>query len=284
MHVCLQCCSFLVRAELPNGLSFTAYTYAGELPSCAFGFNSNGLVCVFTYSPRGCDLIASFHGFSLWFLMFSSGFYTKFSASVQRRNRRRGCRSEFRIERSPRSNWPCWCSECMRNSVPVNYWKLLERMFNSNSIVFSLQRIRSPNVSVGHCYNLVDVRNRRILNVETTSQNRFSVREVGATPFFHANMYLHLQVKQVLNCREEHLVSGTHRVDNLTRSRGVKLSKWFHAASLNKATRWELHLPTTTSGFTFRRVERRGIANSWRCCRWEISNLHDRWSVKSITQ
>ncbi|XP_020096923.1 uncharacterized protein LOC109716053 isoform X2 [Ananas comosus] len=93
--------TFLVRAELPNGLSFTAYTYAGELPSCAFGFNSNGL------------------------------------------------------------------------------------------------RIRSPNVSVGHCYNLVDVRNRRILNVETTSQNRFSVREVGATPFFHANMYLHLQVKQL---------------------------------------------------------------------------------------
>jgi len=36
--------TYLVRATLPDGLSFTAYTYAGELPSCAFGFNTNGVV------------------------------------------------------------------------------------------------------------------------------------------------------------------------------------------------------------------------------------------------
>lgn len=36
--------TYLVRATLPDGASFTAYTYAGELPSCAFGFNSNGVV------------------------------------------------------------------------------------------------------------------------------------------------------------------------------------------------------------------------------------------------
>uniref|UniRef100_J3KXS2 Peptidase C45 hydrolase domain-containing protein n=2 Tax=Oryza brachyantha TaxID=4533 RepID=J3KXS2_ORYBR len=52
-------------------------------------------------------------------------------------------------------------------------------------------------MSVGHSYNLMDVRRRRIVNVETASGRRFSVREAGAAPFFHANMYRHLQVKQV---------------------------------------------------------------------------------------
>ena len=33
-----------MRGTLSNGLSFVAYTYAGELPSCAFGFNNHGLV------------------------------------------------------------------------------------------------------------------------------------------------------------------------------------------------------------------------------------------------
>lgn len=40
----LGCCSYLIKGILSNGASFTAYTYAGELPSCAFGFNSHGLV------------------------------------------------------------------------------------------------------------------------------------------------------------------------------------------------------------------------------------------------
>ncbi|KAK8537956.1 hypothetical protein V6N13_096248 [Hibiscus sabdariffa] len=38
---------------------------------------------------------------------------------------------------------------------------------------------------------------RMVLNVETASRSRVSVHEVGSTPFFHANMYLHLQVEQV---------------------------------------------------------------------------------------
>ncbi|KAK4400918.1 hypothetical protein Sango_1197900 [Sesamum angolense] len=36
--------TYLIKGNLPNGSSFTAYTYAGELPSCAFGFNSHGLI------------------------------------------------------------------------------------------------------------------------------------------------------------------------------------------------------------------------------------------------
>lgn len=51
---------------------------------------------------------------------------------------------------------------------------------------------------MGHSYNLIDVGARCILNVETASRNRVSIREVGSIPFFHANMYLHLQVQQVI--------------------------------------------------------------------------------------
>lgn len=37
------------------------------------------------------------------------------------------------------------------------------------------------------------------MNVETASRNRASVIEIGETPFFHANMYLHLhKVQQVI--------------------------------------------------------------------------------------
>lgn len=61
------------------------------------------------------------------------------------------------------------------------------------------QRIKWSNASVGQSYNLVDVHGRKILNVETASHNRFSIHEAGATPFFHANMYLHLKIPQVPN-------------------------------------------------------------------------------------
>lgn len=67
----------------------------------------------------------------------------------------------------------------------------------TRGVGYSLQRIRSAEVSVGHSYNLIDVQTRRIVNVETASRYRFSVNEVGATPLFHANMYTHLQINQV---------------------------------------------------------------------------------------
>lgn len=76
------------------------------------------------------------------------------------------------------------------------------------------QRVCSPAVSVGHSYNLTDVRGRRIVNVETASGNRFAVREAGAVPFFHANMYRHLQVKQV---RGRDRTEAMHRVDSTVR-------------------------------------------------------------------
>lgn len=69
------------------------------------------------------------------------------------------------------------------------------------------QRIRSSEVSVGHSYNLIDLKKHQILNVETASKNRVSVYDIGSTPFFHANMYRHLQIQQVSHTKntEQHI-------------------------------------------------------------------------------
>ncbi|KAM0939414.1 putative peptidase C45 [Dioscorea sansibarensis] len=134
--------AYVVRVALPNGLSFTAYTYAGELPSCAFGFNHNGVA--------------------------------------------------FTLNAVPPAD-----TEIMAGGIGRNF--ISRDLLEAAGLEDALIRIRSANASVGHSYNLVDVRNRKILNVETASGNRISVHEVGATPFFHANMYLHLQMQQVPN-------------------------------------------------------------------------------------
>ncbi|CAO2161617.1 unnamed protein product [Urochloa humidicola] len=132
--------TYLVRATLPDGLSFTAYTYAGELPSCAFGFNSNAVA--------------------------------------------------FTLDSVPPVN-----DEIVAGAIARNF--VSRDLLEAKNLDDAMHRICSPSVSVGHSYNLMDVRGRRIVNVETASRNRFAVHEVGATPFFHANMYRHLQVKQV---------------------------------------------------------------------------------------
>ncbi|KAK8323933.1 hypothetical protein V6Z12_A12G266300 [Gossypium hirsutum] len=43
--------TYLIKGKLSNGLSFIAYTYAGELPSCAFGLNSQGLAFTLNSVP-----------------------------------------------------------------------------------------------------------------------------------------------------------------------------------------------------------------------------------------
>ncbi|KAI3453781.1 hypothetical protein Pfo_010444 [Paulownia fortunei] len=131
--------AYLIKGILSNGVSFTAYTYAGELPSCAFGFNSHGLA--------------------------------------------------FTLNSVPPSEHEIAAGAIGRNFISRD---LLE----AQSIDDALARIYSSEASVGHSNNLIDIKTRRILNVETASRNRYSVYEVGAMPFFHANMYLHLKVQQ----------------------------------------------------------------------------------------
>lgn len=63
------------------------------------------------------------------------------------------------------------------------------------SILFTENSL--SRVSVGHSYNLKDVQTRRVMNVETASRFRFSVKEVGATPFFPCKYVYPLQINQV---------------------------------------------------------------------------------------
>ncbi|KAJ3701100.1 hypothetical protein LUZ61_004805 [Rhynchospora tenuis] len=143
--------TYLVKAVLPSGLSFTAYTYAGELPSCAFGFNSHGVA--------------------------------------------------FTLNSVPPSK-----SEIMAGGIGRNF--VSRDLLEAYDIDDALDRIHKPNVSVGHCYNLIDIKDRRILNIESASNNRFSIHEVGEDPFFHANMYLHLKIDQV---QDENSISRQKR-------------------------------------------------------------------------
>ncbi|XP_076936297.1 uncharacterized protein LOC143603375 [Bidens hawaiensis] len=132
--------TYLIKATMSNGLCYTAYTYAGELPSCAFGFNNHGLA--------------------------------------------------FTLNAVPPAE-----SEIVAGGIGRNF--ISRDLLEATSLEDAISRIHSSPVSVGHSYNLIDVNVRKILNVETASSQRLSVREVGSTPFFHANMYLHLQVDQV---------------------------------------------------------------------------------------
>ncbi|KAK6935470.1 Peptidase C45 [Dillenia turbinata] len=51
--------TYLIEGKLSNGLSFTAYTYAGELPSCAFGFNNSGVAFTLNSVPPTEDEIVA---------------------------------------------------------------------------------------------------------------------------------------------------------------------------------------------------------------------------------
>lgn len=54
---------------------------------------------------------------------------------------------------------------------------------------------------MGHNYNIMDVNEGKMITVEAASKGRWSIKEIGAQPFFHANMYIHLRVDQVQSLR-----------------------------------------------------------------------------------
>ena len=68
------------------------------------------------------------------------------------------------------------------------------------------QRVRVPNLGGGHNYNIMDVKNRRIVTVETASKGRFSVLEIGPDPYFHANLYRRLELEQVSEDRVNQVI------------------------------------------------------------------------------
>ncbi|XP_030454126.2 uncharacterized protein LOC115675546 isoform X2 [Syzygium oleosum] len=132
--------TYIIKGTLSSGLCFISYTYAGELPSCAFGFNNNGM--------------------------------------------------GFTLNAVPPSK-----EEIVAGGIGRNF--ISRDLLEATSMTDAAGKIRSAEASVGHSYNLIDLKARRIHNIETASKTRLSVTEVDEAPFFHANMYLHLQVKQV---------------------------------------------------------------------------------------
>ncbi|KAJ0049002.1 hypothetical protein Pint_15050 [Pistacia integerrima] len=134
--------TYVIKCELSNGLSFMAYTYAGELPSCAFGFNSHGLAFTLNSVPPAEDEIVA--------------------AGIGRNFISRDLLEATSID----------------DALTVRTYQ----SFTSHLLEFKL--------------NIADIKTRQILNVETASRNRVSVHNIGPTPFFHANMYLHLEVQQ----------------------------------------------------------------------------------------
>ncbi|KAK7318149.1 hypothetical protein RJT34_02847 [Clitoria ternatea] len=157
--------TYLIKGILPDGMFFVGYTYAGELPSCAFGFNSHGLAFTLnSVPPAEEEIVAGGIG---------------------------------------------------RNFISRDF-------LEATSMDDAMNRIRSSEVSVGHSYNLIDTSTRKIFNVETASRKRISVYEVGKTPYFHANMYLHLHINQV---QDENSISRQKRAAIMTKmSKGDFLS------------------------------------------------------------
>lgn len=162
----------MVKATSPDGASsFTAYTYAGELPTCAFGFNSNGVVRVL-YVP------------------IRSARRTRLDCHE------RTIPAEFRhVQAFTLDSVPPAMGEVAAGAIAVNF--VSRDLLEARDLDDAMHRVCSPGVSVGHCYNLMDVGARRIVTIETASRNRFAVHETGPVPSFHANMYRHLQVEQV---------------------------------------------------------------------------------------
>jgi len=63
----------------------------------------------------------------------------------------------------------------------------------------ALQRVCLLNRAVGHNYNIMDINAGKMLTVEAASKGRWCKKEIGAEPFFHANMYINLHVDQIAN-------------------------------------------------------------------------------------
>jgi hypothetical protein len=143
--------------------NFTGYTYAGDLPTGAFGFNSNGIVFSLNYLEPDPSL-AVLGG-------LGRGFISR---------------------------------------------DLLEARNMSDAV----ERITRGNQCAGHNYQIMDFHNKKFLNVEVGA-NQASSKVVGLNdpPWFHANLYKHLPIKQVINNSSVHRQA---RVDALPLPKSVQ--------------------------------------------------------------
>jgi hypothetical protein len=92
---------------------------------------------------------------------------------------------------------PLASEEAVAGGVARNF--ISRDLLEAHNLDDALERARERHLSVGHNYNIMDINERKIVTVETASNARSSSRNIAMEPFFHANMYLHLQVPQVTN-------------------------------------------------------------------------------------
>ncbi|GAQ77712.1 hypothetical protein KFL_000020730 [Klebsormidium nitens] len=129
--------TYLVYATLPDGASYTAFTYSGELCCPAFGFNSHGMAfSLNAVNPTGVK----------------------------------------------------------PGGVARNF--VSRDLLEARSLEDAVQRVTRVPIAVGHNYNIMDFNQRRIVTVETASDGRSSVLEIGPHPYFHSNHYLRLPLPQ----------------------------------------------------------------------------------------
>ncbi|CAI5534785.1 unnamed protein product [Closterium sp. Naga37s-1] len=117
--------SFFVHMHTDSGVAFTAYTYAGELPTVAFAFNDASMA--------------------------------------------------FTMDAVPPAP-----SEVLQGGMARNF--LARSLMEARCIEDALQRVTGPAVAVGHHYVLMDFACRRIVSVETASNGRHSILELGPSP------------------------------------------------------------------------------------------------------
>ena len=137
----------LVRATF-GATSFVAYTYLGELPSGAFGYNSHGIA--FTLNWVG-------------------------PTAVQCPGLGRGFASRALLE--------------------------------APTLEAAVSAAAPTTLCAGHNHQLMRTSPPTILNVEAGPRGVYSVRPIGATPFFHANQY-----ETLTSLPQTYGNSSTHRI------------------------------------------------------------------------
>jgi len=131
--------TILVHAKF-NDRRFTGYTYAGDLPSGAFGFNQAGVAFTLNWvGPVQVVLGGIGRGF---------------------------------VSRS---------------------------LLDATSFEDALSRATMKGQCAGHNYQVMDVKHRKIVNIETAPVDTFSVKSIGEAPFYHANQYETLKVVETFN-------------------------------------------------------------------------------------
>jgi len=135
--------------------AFIAYTYAGDLPSGAFGWNSEIAFSLNYLEPDPSIVLLGGLG---------RGFISR-------------------------------------------------DLLMAQNMTDAISRITRPRQCAGHNYQLMDIKNKKFLNVEVGG-GRASTKEVNLNdpPWFHANVYKHLDIKQVINNSSLHRQA---RVDSL---------------------------------------------------------------------